>query len=214
MPAAAARKTFSAGPFLSRQVRMYGTLIGAVLLSVHSSFAADEQTAQLQRQTERLQRQIDALQQQLQVLQRQVAETKRAQKSPLAGYGGGHETKSPASPQANAKAWKAGSTPLGYGNPLFDNSGCFTENPASGPTDPNDPITKGTCAANTRSSNEITVGFWQDVYKGYLGRLVLGGQYEYVKRNTFPGLVNGTITPGPNPVEQIVMTSIRYYPFQ
>jgi hypothetical protein len=116
--------------------------------------------------------------------------------------------------QANAKAWNIGGIPLGYGNPLFDNSGCFTENPTSGPAEPNDPITKGTCAANTRSSNEITVGFWQDLYKGDLGRLVFGGQYEYIKRNNFPGLVNGAIAPGPNPVEQVIMTSIRYYPFE
>jgi hypothetical protein len=115
--------------------------------------------------------------------------------------------------QANARAWNVGSTPIGYGNPLFDNSGCFAENPASGPADPNDPITPGTCAANTRSSNEITAGFWQDLYRGNLGRFVVGAQYEYIQRITFPGQVNGVLARGPNPNEQVVMTSIRYYPF-
>src|SRR5213080_621238 len=76
-----------------RQVLVHATLIGAVLLPVHSSLAADEETAKLQRQTERLQRQIDALQQELKVLQRQVAETKRAPRSPPTDYSGGHETR-------------------------------------------------------------------------------------------------------------------------
>ena len=73
---------------------------------------------------------------------------------------------------------------------------------------------KGTCAANTRRSTEITVGFWQDLYRGRLGRFVIGAQYEYVKRDHFPGLVNGAIASGPNPMEQIGLTSIRYYPFE
>src|SRR5262245_30903908 len=95
-----------------RRVLIYGTLIGAVLLPVHSGLAADEETAKLQRQTERLQRQIDALQQELKVLQRQVAETNRAPRSPPADYGGAYETRNRAGPQPS-RADYAGASP-GY----------------------------------------------------------------------------------------------------
>jgi hypothetical protein len=116
--------------------------------------------------------------------------------------------------QANAKAWNVGGYPSWLRQSAPRQQRLLHREPRVRPAEPTDLITKGTCAANTRSSNEITVGFWQDLYKGDPGRLVLGGQYEYIKRNTFSGLVNGAIAPGPNPVQQIVMTSIRYYPFQ
>ena len=62
---------------------------------------------------------------------------------------------------------------------------------------------------------KLTVGFWQDAYKGDVGRLVFG-IHGYFKLNAFSGLATGTGTPnqGPNPINQIFMTSVRYYPFQ
>jgi hypothetical protein len=108
-------------------------------------------------------------------------------------------------------------TATGYGNPLFSDAGCFFENPVSGPAPANDPFAGTACTANTRRLQELTVGFWQNVYKGDLGRATVGAQYEYIKRDTFAALlIPGTTitTSGPDPFEQILMTSFRYYPFQ
>src|SRR5262245_49711536 len=55
---------------------------------------------------------------------------------------------------------------------------------------------------------ELTVGFWQDLYKGRLGRVSLGAQYEYLKREAFEG-VGGS----PSTDDNVFYTSLRYYPF-
>jgi hypothetical protein len=65
---------------------------------------------------------------------------------------------------------------------------------------------------------EITVGFWYNLYKGDLGRLRVGAQYEFIQLTGFPGAPGasvGTSTPnlGINPNEQVVFVSVRYYPF-
>jgi hypothetical protein len=52
------------------------------------------------------------------------------------------------------------------------------------------------------------VGFWQDLYKGRLGRVTLGAQYEYLKRDAFEG-VGGS----PSTDDNVFYTSLRYYPF-
>jgi hypothetical protein len=54
---------------------------------------------------------------------------------------------------------------------------------------------------------ELTVGFWQDAYKGDVGRLVFGIQYGNFK-------LNGDPNQGLNPNNHIFMTSARHYPFQ
>jgi hypothetical protein len=118
--------------------------------------------------------------------------------------------------QVNSNAWLIGGTPGGYGNPLFVNNGCLNENQVGGPDNFNDPIVGTSCTANVKRTQEITVGFWQNVYKGDLGRVTFGVQYEYVKLDAFPGLPTGIGTPnqGLSPNNQIVFTSLRYYPFQ
>lgn len=118
--------------------------------------------------------------------------------------------------QVNANFWNVAGVHGGYGNPLFVNNGCLLENPAGGPDNLNDAIVGSTCTANVNRTQELTVGFWQNVYKGDMGRLVFGMQYEYVKLDAFPGTPLGTGTPnqGLSPYNNIVMTSIRYYPFQ
>src|SRR5262249_61947813 len=72
---------------------------------------------------------------------------------------------------------------LGYGNPAFDNSGC-TITTASSFSSGSTP----TCVANNRQLAEVTVGFWQDLHKGHLGRIGLGAQYEYIRREAFEGV--------------------------
>ena len=83
------------------------------------------------------------------------------------------------------------------------------------------------CAANVQRVQEFTIGFWQDIYKGDLGRARVGLQYEYVTLDLFSG-ATGTIpgasgvttaaaTAGANtglhPNNNIVFFSLRYYPF-
>ena len=137
--------------------------------------------------------------------------------------------------RVNANSFGAGTAALGgggYGNPLFANNGCLLANPAY-PNNPggigagsfNSPITGSTCTANVQKTQEITVGFWHDLYKGNLGELVFGAQYEYVRLTAFSTECgfHGAVgcTPGPistpnqglNPNNNIFFTSLRYYPF-
>lgn len=92
---------------------------------------------------------------------------------------------------------------LGYGNPTFDNSGCTitTASSFSSGTTP-------TCVANNKQLAEVTVGFWQDLYKGRLGRFAFGAQYEFIRREAFEGIGGA-----PSTDNNVFYTSLRYYPF-
>jgi hypothetical protein len=94
-----------------------------------------------------------------------------------------------------------GTLPFGYGNLLYDNSGCLHEAASVA-------AAAMTCAANTERVWQITGGFWWDVYKGDFGRLRVGGQGSYTERSVFAGIGGG-----PNTNEGIFMASLRYYPF-
>jgi hypothetical protein len=125
---------------------------------------------------------------------------------------------------------------VGYGSPLFNNSGCGTETPPAAttitvatpptPTSPNGgtatvpvvgsvgtPLTNGfnpgglsNCNGDTRNIIEGTIGFWYRFYNGPKGRVQWGPQYSYVVRNTWRG-VGGT----PSGTENMFFTSFRYY---
>jgi hypothetical protein len=84
----------------------------------------------------------------------------------------------------------------GYGDPLFVNSGCETEN-------------VGTCSANTSQIQSIAVGAWWKFYEGVLGNAQIGLSNTYIKREIFSG-VGGD----PNTNINITLVSFRYYPFQ
>jgi hypothetical protein len=128
--------------------------------------------------------------------------------------------------QLTAKSFGTGSS--GYGNPLANNGGCLDANPAY-PNNPggigagsfNSPIAGSSCTANVQRTQELTIGFWQDAYKGELGRVRVGLQYEYVRLQAFAGSPTATSTGGapstPNqglsPNNNIVFFSLRYYPF-
>jgi hypothetical protein len=128
--------------------------------------------------------------------------------------------------QLNPNYFGTGSS--GYGNPLANNGGCLDPNPAY-PNNPggigagafNSPIAGSTCTANVQRTQELTIGFWQDAYKGDLGRVRVGMQYEYVRLQAFPGSPTATSTGGApstpnqglNPNNNIVFISLRYYPF-
>jgi hypothetical protein len=83
----------------------------------------------------------------------------------------------------------------GYGSPTLVNTGCNTE----GST---------VCSAETKDVRQLTVGAWQDLFKGSYGRVAVGLQGSYTVRQAFEG-VGGA----PNTNEGIVMASFRYYPF-
>jgi hypothetical protein len=94
---------------------------------------------------------------------------------------------------------------FGVGNPATIAAGCVSE------------FSTAACATQTKSVQEITVGFWDTIYKGDFGMLRAGFQYADIQRNGFAGAATtaaatfGTITPKAN--EQVFMTSLRYYPF-
>ncbi len=125
---------------------------------------------------------------------------------------------------------------VGYGSPLFNNSGCGTEtppaatsttvatpittaNPTGGtatipvPGSVGTPLTGGfnpgglsNCNGDTRNIIEGTIGFWYRIYSGPKGRIQWGPQYSYIDRNTWSG-VGGN----PNATENMFLTSFRYY---
>jgi hypothetical protein len=104
--------------------------------------------------------------------------------------------------QVDGSFFGVGNNLFGYGNPGFSNAGCVFATPSSFAG-----ATPATCIANNRRLGDITAGFWQNVYKGDYGRVAVGAQYEYIKRESFQG-IGGTVSTDDN----IVLTSIRYYP--
>jgi hypothetical protein len=90
-----------------------------------------------------------------------------------------------------------GTVPFGYGNPLYNNTGCNIENsPAA------------TCNGNTSEVRQYTAGFYDTLLKGSFGAIKVGAQYSYNQRFAFAG-VGGA----PKTDDHIVMTQVRYYPF-
>ncbi|HMI00403.1 MAG TPA: hypothetical protein VK577_28115, partial [Bradyrhizobium sp.] len=90
-----------------------------------------------------------------------------------------------------------GTVPFGYGNPLYNNTGCNIENsPAA------------TCNGNTSEIRQYSVGFYDTLLQGAYGTIKAGVQYSYNQRFAFEG-VGGA----PKTDDHIVMTQLRYYPF-
>jgi hypothetical protein len=105
--------------------------------------------------------------------------------------------------------WTASTTqqPVGYGSHFLSNSACtFVANPGlNGSSTGYYPGTS--CGAQTRDVQEITGGYWFDIYKGDHGRLRQGFQYSYAVREGWSGL-SGI---GAKGVENMFFTSFRYY---
>ncbi len=118
--------------------------------------------------------------------------------------------------QSYANSWTVGATQGGWGNPNFVNSGCLNQSFTGASAGAfNTPIVAGTCTFDVQKTQEFTIGLWQDAYKGNLGRIRVGAQYEYVRLTAFQGAPTGAGTPnqGLNPNNNIAMFSLRYYPF-
>jgi hypothetical protein len=86
---------------------------------------------------------------------------------------------------------------IGYGNPVFVNTGCNIEASAL------------TCTGNTKLLGEASAGFWQKFYQGPWGQIRFGLQYSYIERDAFAGVGGAPIAH-----ENMLYTSFRYYPFQ
>jgi len=94
---------------------------------------------------------------------------------------------------------------VGYGSPLFNTSGCYTETiPGSGNGFGFGGLAN--CNADTQSVIEGTFGFWLRLYNGPKGKLQLGPQYSYISRGAWRGTVGE-----PHGIENMVLTSFRYY---
>lgn len=91
----------------------------------------------------------------------------------------------------------------GYGSPRTNLTGCKTEPVPGGPFSPGTP---SGCAGNNKSVQELSSGYWYDIYSGPIGRLRQGIQYSYVRRGLWSGI--GGPAQGTN---NIVETSFRYY---
>ena len=112
-------------------------------------------------------------------------------------YGGGE--------YAGRQASLFNGKPVGYGSPLFVNTGCGTE---TLPTLANGfgPGPLASCSGNTRAILEGTAAFFYKFYNGPKGRMQLGAQYSYLTRNAWSG-VGGQ----PKAIENMVFSSFRYY---
>jgi hypothetical protein len=110
--------------------------------------------------------------------------------------------------------------PVGYGSPLFNNSGCVNEGfPSSTASNslPTAPGSAAGCTGDVHNLIEGTLGFWHNVYQGNKGRLRWGVQYSYITKIGWSGdNFNSTtgvagVSQRPKAVENMILTSFRYY---
>lgn len=99
--------------------------------------------------------------------------------------------------------------PFGWGNPSYVNNACNIEDAA---------FAGAGCVGNADLVRQVTVGFWDNIYKGPFGRLAGGLQYSFTQKFGFAGyggpldrLAFGATSPERN--ANTFLTSIRYYPF-
>ncbi len=85
----------------------------------------------------------------------------------------------------------------GCGNSANANAGCAIEGSTL------------TCTGNTRPVRQATIGAWDTICNGNYGQLRAGAQYSYTQRTGFSATVGGA----PKTDENVVLTSLRYYPF-
>jgi hypothetical protein len=97
---------------------------------------------------------------------------------------------------------------VGYGSRLLSNSACNTvANPGYNGGGSTGYIPGGSCGAQSRDVQEITGGYWYDIYKGDRGRLRQSIQYGYAAREGWSG-ASGI---GAKGIDNMFWTSFRYY---
>jgi hypothetical protein len=74
------------------------------------------------------------------------------------------------------------------------------------------PSAPGSCAGNNKDVQEVTAGYWYNIYDGPMGRIRQGIQYSYFERNLWSG-VGGPLNPngGAKGTDNVFETSFRYY---
>ncbi len=100
---------------------------------------------------------------------------------------------------------RSGATPVGYGAPLFDNSGCLTEAVPSG-NNGFSPGAPSKCTGDTRNLFQYTAGLYIKFYNGPKGRVQWGPQVSRIIRNAWSGAGGG-----PQASENMTLTSFRYF---
>lgn len=94
-----------------------------------------------------------------------------------------------------SKTFTVGTATLGLGSPTLNLSGCLVEG--------------GACSANIEMESQINAGFWWRAYQGKFGSFRFGMQYSNIHLTAFVGAAGVKPTTDDN----MVFTSIRYYPF-
>jgi hypothetical protein len=97
---------------------------------------------------------------------------------------------------------------VGYGSRLLSNSACnTTANPGYNGGGSTGYIPGGSCGAQSRDVQELTGGWWFNIYSGDKGRFRQGFQYSYAERQGWSG-ASGI---GAKGIDNMFWTSIRYY---
>jgi hypothetical protein len=107
--------------------------------------------------------------------------------------------------------WGApGNSAVGYGSRLLSNSACNAITaPGYNGGGSTGYVAGGSCGAQSRDVQEVTGGWWYDIYKGEHGRLRQGLQYSYAVREGWSGA--GTPGIGAKGIDNMFWTSLRYY---
>ncbi len=93
------------------------------------------------------------------------------------------------------KTFTVGAATLGLGSPTLNLGGCLVEG--------------GSCPANVQTENQINGGFWWRAYQGKFGSFRFGMQYSHIHLTAFSGA--GGVKPTAD--DNMIFTSVRYYPF-
>ena len=97
---------------------------------------------------------------------------------------------------------------VGYGSRLLSNSGCNTNSsPGYNGGASTGYAPGGSCGAQNRDVQELTGGWWYDIYRGDRGRFRQGFQYGYAVREGWSG-ASGI---GAKGIDNMFWTSLRYY---
>jgi len=107
-----------------------------------------------------------------------------------------------------------GTTAVGYGSRLLNNSSCnVIANPGYNTGGSLGFLPGSSCGAQTRDVQEVTGGYWYDLYKGDRGRLRQSIQYGYAVREGWSGAppTGGGAGIGAKGIDNMFWTSFRYY---
>ena len=97
---------------------------------------------------------------------------------------------------------------VGYGSRLLSNTACLTPaNPGYNGGGSTGYIPGGSCGAQNRDVQELTAGWWYNIYSGDRGRFRQGFQYSYAEREGWTGAAGI----GAKGIDNMFYTSLRYY---